>query len=112
LIPAAIAAIQAGIPRLFRGIVTPDQEFSQNPPGTRSLRTIQGARMELARLYRQTEMGEIEPQLAGRLAHILGLLISSHREHTLDDRLSELETRLARIQPNSHPRVNGAAAHR
>jgi hypothetical protein len=112
LIPVAIAAIQAGIPHLFRCIVMPDQEFSQNPPGTRSLRTIQGARMELARLYRQTKMGEIEPHLAGRLAHILGLLISSHREHTLDDRLTELETRLARIQPGSYPRANGVAMHR
>jgi superfamily II DNA or RNA helicase len=58
---------------------------------------------ELARVYVQLKAGEIEPHLAGRLAHILGLLISSHREHTVDDRLTELETRLARIQPNTNP---------
>jgi hypothetical protein len=89
-----------------------DQEFARTPPTPRALRTIPGARLELARLYVQLKAGEIEPQLAGRLAHILGLLISSHREHTVDIRLTELETRLARIQPGSYPRGNGLAAHR
>jgi hypothetical protein len=82
------------------------------PAAPRTLKTVKGARMELCRLYHQTKAGEIEPQLAGRLAHILGLLISSYREHAVDDRLVEIETRLARIQPGSYPRANGLAAHR
>jgi hypothetical protein len=68
------------------------------------LRTIKGARLELARLYRQTKTREIDPFIAGKLAHILSILISSCRDHALEERLAELETRPALVKPNGHDR--------
>jgi hypothetical protein len=68
--------------------------------------------MELCRLYHEVKVGEIDPFVARTLVTILSVLLHSARTHDLDERLSELETRLARVQPNSHPRANGAAAYR
>jgi hypothetical protein len=99
-------------PSVNRAFDVSRQEDDLTPTRVRTLKTVKGARMELCKLYHQTKAGEIEPHLAGRLAHILGLLISSYREHAIDDRLTEIESRLARIQPNSHARANGLAMHR
>jgi hypothetical protein len=79
------------------------------PPTPRSLKTIKGARLELCRLYAQTKCGEVEPTVAGRLAHILGLLIGSYRDHEFEGRLDKLEAALAEYGPS--PRPNGGGRH-
>ena len=81
------------------------QDLARTPPAPRSLRSIKGARLELARLYAQTKLGTIEPTVAGRLAHILGLLIGSYRDHEFEARLDALERAAAEHGPQ--PRSNG-----
>jgi hypothetical protein len=81
-----------------------DQEHSRTLPQPRALRTIKGARLELARLYIQVKNGEIDPFVAGRLVNILGLLLSSARDHALDERMTEIEARLALVKTNGHAR--------
>ncbi len=55
----------------------------------------------------QTKAGAIEPQLAGRLAHILGLLIGSYRDREFEGRLDKLESPLraptATTAPGARP---------
>jgi hypothetical protein len=80
-----------------------DQEHNRVPPRPRTLRTIKGARLELARLYIQAKAGEIEPNLAGRLAHILYVLITTSRDHEMAERLTEIETRLAKASGYARP---------
>jgi hypothetical protein len=58
----------------------------------------------LARLYIQAKAGEVEPILAGRLCHILHVLITSCRDHETAERLTELEERVAALKPNGHDR--------
>jgi hypothetical protein len=82
--------------------VATDQDLAVTPPSPRTLRTIKGARLELCRLYAQVKAGEVEPVVAGKLAHILGLLIGSFRDHEVEVRLAKLE---AAVKPN------GRAAH-
>jgi hypothetical protein len=48
--------------------------------------------------------GEIDPFVAGRLVNILGLLLSSARDHALDERMTEIEARLALVKTNGHAR--------
>jgi hypothetical protein len=81
------------------------QELSRTPPSPRSLRTIKGARLELARLYAETKRGQVEPGVAGKLAHILSILIGSARDHEFDERLSRIEAGLKRA--NGHDRSQG-----
>jgi hypothetical protein len=64
------------------------------------LRTIKGARLELSRLYIQTKAGEVEPQIAGRLSHILSILIGSARDHEVEERLNAIEAQVAKIKSN------------
>jgi hypothetical protein len=79
-------------------------------PALRALKTVVGARHELARLYFETKKGLIEPQIAGRLANMLGILIGTYRDHEFDSKLTELEARIdARLPPKA---PNGHAASR
>jgi hypothetical protein len=80
---------------LERPVVVTPQDLKSTPPSPRSLRSVKGARLELCRLYAQTKAGEVEPAVAGRLAHILGLLIGSYRDHEFEQRLDRLEAALA-----------------
>jgi hypothetical protein len=88
-------------------------------PSLRSLKTIVGARHELARLYHELKKGLIEPQVAGRLTHILSILIGSHRDHDFEQRLVETnamiaETRALLEQSGvriPQPNGNGAGLH-
>lgn len=66
----------------------------------RSLRSVQGARLELARLYAQTKNGEVDPIVSGRCAYILNSLIGSARDHQFEERLADIEASL---------KVNGSA---
>ena len=69
----------------------------------RALRTINGARLALARLYHQVSLGEVDPAVAGKLTHILSVLIGSARAHEFDQRLAEIEgTLAAAVKPNGH----------
>ena len=87
-----------------------NQEQQPTPPASRALRTIPGARLALARLYHRVERGEVDPAIAGRLAQILGLLISSARDHEFAQRLTEVEgTIAAAVKPNGHDRHHPGA---
>lgn len=70
--------------------------------------------MELGRLYAQTKSGAIDPNVAGKLAHMLGLMIATARDHDFDARIGEIERRLAGVPPtNGHDlaaRPNGMGA--
>jgi hypothetical protein len=80
-----------------------DQEFAGNPPTTKALRTIKGARLELARLYNQVKSRQLDPSIAGKCAHILSILIGSAREHVFEDRLEAIEAQL-KTKPNRRDR--------
>ncbi len=67
-------------------------------PSLRSLKTIRGVRHELTRLYLELKLGLIEPQIAGRLAHMLSILISSTREQELEARIAEVERALDTVR--------------
>jgi hypothetical protein len=73
----------------------------------RSLKTLKGCRAELARLYRQVKLGEIDPPVARALVYIIHVLLASLRDHVVDDRLAEIEERLAEVKTND--RGNGSA---
>ena len=95
-----------------RAKVPTRQEDTRTPPASRSLRTVRGARLELTRLYAQTKAGRIEPLLAGKLTHILSVLISSAHDHEIEERLVALEpahedqlaTRIAALEKQTNGR--------
>ena len=81
------------------------EELVKTPPPVRALRTIKGARLALARLYHQVSLGEVDPAVAGKLTHILSVLIGSARAHEFDQRLTEIEADARRgVKPNGHAR--------
>ena len=57
----------------------------------------------MARLYAETKRGSVEPNVAGKLSHILSILIGSARDHEFDERLSKIEAGMKR--PNGHDRA-------
>ena len=75
-------------------------------PGPRSFRDMRGVRRELWRLYRETKSGLVEPALAGRLVQILSAMMTLENGVLLEQRLTELEARLAAVKarPNGHDR--------
>jgi hypothetical protein len=83
------------------------QDVVRYPALTR-LKTLAGARHELARLYLETKRGRHDPTLAGKLAHMLQVLINSVRDHEFDRRIEALERvmaeRDAAAKPNGHDR--------
>jgi hypothetical protein len=88
------------------------QGVARTPAAPRSLKTTKGMRMELCRLYHEVKAGEVDPFVARTLVTILSVLLNSARTHDLNERLDELETRLAQVHPNGHARANGLARHR
>jgi hypothetical protein len=83
------------------------QKLTPTPPPIRGLKTLRGARHELTKLYRETKVGAVEPAVAGKLAHIIGLLIASLRDHDFERRLDALEAALAE-QRGQPARPNGS----
>jgi hypothetical protein len=71
-------------------------------PSPRGLRDVRYIRMELTRVYREGKSGLIEPALLGRLVNCLSTLLQLENGRLLDDRLAEVERRLAAIKPNGH----------
>ena len=88
--------------------VSPDG-FSRTPPAPRSLRTVRGARNELCRLYNELRRGDVDPVVAGRAAHILGLIIRSSTDFTLEERIAKLEARIEAAKPNGSVRPGARA---
>jgi hypothetical protein len=90
----------------LQDLTTPAQDVIRYP-SLRGLKSIAGARHELARLYLEVKNGLIEPVVAGRLMHALSILINSTRDHDLETRLDKLEATLAEargqpIKPNGN----------
>jgi hypothetical protein len=77
-------------------------------PSLRALKSIVGARHELARVYIELKRDLLEPQVAGRLAFILNALINTHRDFEFDAKLTELEARIEERLPAKRP--NGHAS--
>jgi hypothetical protein len=89
--------LQVSEPASQGGALVPKlQELIATPPPPRALRTVAGARLALARLYHQTASGAVDPQVAGKLTHILNVLISSARDHQFAERLDALEASLTK----------------
>jgi hypothetical protein len=69
----------------------------------RSLRTVKGARIELARLYGAVRRGEVDPNVGSVCRAILWSLIASWNAIVVDERLTALEQRIG----VNKARVNG-----
>jgi hypothetical protein len=83
-------------------------------PSLRTLKSIRGARHELARVYFETKHGLLDVALAGRLSHMLSILLGSYRDHEFGERLDRIEAELAEAgaAPPRRPAGNGRwAAH-
>ena len=74
--------------------------LSRNPPRSRTLKSVRGARSELCRLYAEVRKGEVDPVVGGRLCQILVALLASAKAHQFEERLDGLEARLTGIKPN------------
>jgi hypothetical protein len=72
--------------------------LTRTPPAPRSLSTVRGARNELCRLYRELRRGECTPEIAGRGAHILGLIIRTGTDFELEQRLAAVQERMAAVE--------------
>ena len=60
----------------------------------RRLKTLSDVRRYLASLINRTEQGELDPQLAGRLAYISNILKSCIVEGDLEQRIKALEEKI------------------
>ncbi len=76
-------------------------------PSLRALKSVRGARHELARLYYETKRGLIDPQLAGRLAHMLAVMLGSTRDQDFEVRLDHLEAMVRERDAAPPRRLNG-----
>jgi hypothetical protein len=80
-------------------------KVSHPPPA--ALDGLRGVRRELVRLYREAKMGLHDPQIVGRLAHILSIMAGVTKDHEFEQRLDALE-QAAGITP-SKPNGSGRA---
>ena len=78
--------------------------LSRNPPRSRTLKSVRGARSELCRLYAEVRKGEVDPTVAGRLCQILAILLASAKSFQFEERLEALEAQLKAQKPNGHAR--------
>lgn len=69
----------------------------------RSLNSHRAIRRELVALYREAKGGTVDPQLCGRLVHLLNTLSSTIERHEFEDRIAALETAMA-ARPNGQDR--------
>ena len=74
--------------------------LSRNPPRSRTLKSVRGARSELCRLYAEVRKGEVDPTVAGRLCQILAILLASTKSLSIRGTARRLEARLAGTKPN------------
>jgi hypothetical protein len=83
-------------------VATPRAE--NGTPLPRSLATIGAIRREMVRLYRDAKAGKHDPQLIGRLVHLLNSLVALDRDHGFEERLNMLEATVAEIRKNGDAR--------
>jgi hypothetical protein len=69
-------------------------------PSQKSLANVRGVRAELVRLYREGKAGLVEPILLGRLTTVLNVVQGMDTSTIADQRLSELEEKVAVLKPN------------
>jgi hypothetical protein len=74
-------------------------------------RRLRGVRGELVRLYCEGKAGLVEPALLGRLVHCLNVIQNMDHGTIADQRLTEIEERIASLKPNGHA-VNAPVARR
>jgi hypothetical protein len=81
---------------------------TQTPPPER-LRTVQGVRAELVRLYREGRSGlhDQNSQMFGKLVHLLSVLITIDRDVLTEQRVAALEQQLG-LAPARPTRPNGS----
>jgi hypothetical protein len=84
----------------------PKQEIEHPPlaPCPRALKTSRDVRRELVALYKQCKRYQIGSQHAGRLCYILNAIVALDQGVGFDDRLRQLEERIAGIKPNGSAR--------
>jgi hypothetical protein len=107
-------AIDAGI-RRRRVNQVHDKPTEVFYPAKRSLVNARGVRNELVRLYTEIKAELIDPVRAGRLIACLNTIQAMDNGTLADQRLTEIEERLALIKPNGHANghgLNGRVARR
>ena len=102
LISAAIGAIPGRDPDTHRGAQVADRPTELHHPSQKSLANVRGIRVELVRLYREGKAGLVDPILLGRLTTCLNVVQSMDNGTLADQRLTELEERLAVVRSNGH----------
>ena len=60
------------------------------------LKSIEDCRRYLSGLVNSAESGQVEPQMAGKLAYITNILISCIKDSELEVRIEALESRIRR----------------
>jgi hypothetical protein len=88
----------------YWGAQVADRPTEVHHPSQKSLANVRGIRVELVRLYREIKAGLVEPTLAGRLVQCLNTIQDMDNGTVADQRLTDLETRLAKIKANGHAR--------
>jgi hypothetical protein len=81
----------------------PPKELSHPTP--RALRDLRGIRRQLVTIYREAKAGLVEPQLFGRLVNCLNTLQAIDNNKLVEERMSEIEAKLAITKPNGHDRT-------
>lgn len=64
-------------------------------PKKRRLKTIEDVRRYLATVLLRTEAGELDAQIAGRLAYVANVLIRAIHDGDLERRIADLEALMA-----------------
>jgi hypothetical protein len=81
------------------------ENTERGPPRIGALDTLGAVRNEAARLYRRGLRGELPAQDAGRLATVLALVAKLVEGSDFDQRLAEVERRLAETVTRSAAEV-------
>jgi hypothetical protein len=89
-------------PDTHRGAQVADRPTELHHPSQKSLANVRGIRVELVRLYREGKAGLVDPILLGRLTTCLNVVQSMDNGTLADQRLTELEERLAVVRSNGH----------
>jgi hypothetical protein len=89
----------------------PEQPTEVFHPSQKALRNVRGVRIELVRLYREAKAGLHDPILFGRLTTCLNILQGMDNGTIADQRLTEIEERIASLKPNGHA-LDGRMARR
>jgi hypothetical protein len=89
----------------------PDPQSEQSIPSPRALRTVNGVRLELIRVYAAAKGQQIEPVLFGRLVNALSVMTNLIRDTDFEARLEALEAAAGPAKSKSRSRSNGHAGN-